>query len=115
MSVQIDESLVRRIARLSRLALDDGEVALFTRQLGDVLRYVEQLETLETAADDPPNPAAGPARVCPSADARPTSANTWRDDQPGCCLTPEQALANAPQSRNGCFITPATLDQTSGA
>ncbi|MBW7905227.1 MAG: Asp-tRNA(Asn)/Glu-tRNA(Gln) amidotransferase subunit GatC [Phycisphaerae bacterium] len=103
MSVQIDESLVRRIARLSRLALDDGEVALFTRQLGDILRYVEQLESLETeiAAD--------------AVDASPSHANTWREDEPGCCLTPEQALANAPQSRNGCFITPAALDQTSGA
>ena len=40
---------VERIAQLARLALTDDEKALFSRQLADILAYVEQLRDIDTA------------------------------------------------------------------
>jgi aspartyl-tRNA(Asn)/glutamyl-tRNA(Gln) amidotransferase subunit C len=39
---------VARIANLARLALTSDELDLFTRQLGDILVYVEQIRSLDT-------------------------------------------------------------------
>lgn len=44
---------VRRIAELARLALTDEELDLFTRQLGDILAYVEQIRALDTSGVAP--------------------------------------------------------------
>ena len=45
--VQIDESLTQQVARLARLELTPEELNLFTSQLGQVIRYVEQLQQLK--------------------------------------------------------------------
>ena len=39
---------VERIAELARLELSAAELELFTRQLGDILGYVEQIQALDT-------------------------------------------------------------------
>ena len=39
---------VNRIAELAHLQLSDEEAALFTRQLGDILRYAERLQEVDT-------------------------------------------------------------------
>jgi hypothetical protein len=39
---------VQRIADLARLELSAEELDLFTRQLGDILTYVEQIRALDT-------------------------------------------------------------------
>ena len=39
---------VERIAELARLELTSDEIELFTRQLGDILGYVEQIQALDT-------------------------------------------------------------------
>lgn len=44
---------VTRIAELARLELTAGELELFTRQLGDILSYVEQIRSLDTAGVPP--------------------------------------------------------------
>ena len=44
---------VQRIAELARLALTDDELDLFTRQLGDILTYVEQIRALDTSGVAP--------------------------------------------------------------
>ncbi|MCC7033196.1 MAG: Asp-tRNA(Asn)/Glu-tRNA(Gln) amidotransferase subunit GatC [Acidobacteria bacterium] len=44
---------VAKIAELARLDLTDDELDLFTRQLGDILVYVEQIRTLDTSGVEP--------------------------------------------------------------
>src|SRR5262249_57664808 len=51
MSLTPDEG--RWIAHLARLELTDQELALFTRQLGEVLDYVRQLQTVNTDGVEP--------------------------------------------------------------
>jgi aspartyl-tRNA(Asn)/glutamyl-tRNA(Gln) amidotransferase subunit C len=44
---------VRRIAALAHLALTDDEVALFGRQLADILEYVRQVQAEDTTGVTP--------------------------------------------------------------
>lgn len=50
---QVDEKLTRQVAELARLDLSDEEVKLFTAQLGDVMKYVEQLQTVNVDQVEP--------------------------------------------------------------
>lgn len=44
----LDDQEVRRIAALAHLALTDDEVQLFSRQLGEILHYVQQVQAEPT-------------------------------------------------------------------
>jgi len=47
----IDREIVLHIAKLARIELNDAEVDLFTKQLGEILQYVEQLQSIEQPAE----------------------------------------------------------------
>jgi len=102
MSQPIDESVVRRIAKLSRLNLTDDEVRLFRGQLGDILAYVEQLRAVDTAGVEP---LAHPLPLT----------NVLRDDDPTPFDNVDAALANAPLREGRFFKVPAVLDPGAGA
>ena len=53
MSTTLRRDDVTRIAELARLALTTEELDLFTRQLGDILGYVEQIRDLDTSGVTP--------------------------------------------------------------
>ncbi len=98
MAGEIDAERVRQIARLARLRLSDDEVVLFTGQLGAILEYVRQLDTVPT---DGVEPLAHPLPVT----------NVLRDDRPAPTLDTEAALRNAPQREGPFFRVPKVLDQ----
>jgi len=97
-SLTIDD--VRKVAHLARLKLSDAEVATYTRQLADVLQYVDQLSSVDTANV---RPLAHPHEI----------ANVLRADEPAPSLPRDAALANAPQSDGRYFLVPAILDAAS--
>jgi aspartyl-tRNA(Asn)/glutamyl-tRNA(Gln) amidotransferase subunit C len=100
MAGKISEQEVRHICHLARLKPSDEEVRRFSEQLSDVLAYMEKLDELDTKD------------VAPTAHALPVH-NVFRVDEPGVCLNPEQALANAPQREDNFFAVPKVLDQNS--
>ena len=51
---------VRRLARLARLDLDEDEVSAFTRQLGDILEFARQIQSVDTTAVTEPATAVMP-------------------------------------------------------
>jgi aspartyl-tRNA(Asn)/glutamyl-tRNA(Gln) amidotransferase subunit C len=53
MSTTLTRADVARIAELARLELTPDELDLFTRQLGDILEYVEQIRGLDTSGVAP--------------------------------------------------------------
>ncbi|MEZ5289044.1 MAG: Asp-tRNA(Asn)/Glu-tRNA(Gln) amidotransferase subunit GatC [Vicinamibacterales bacterium] len=53
MSTALTRADVARIAELARLELTEQELELFTRQLGDILGYVEQIRDLDTTGVPP--------------------------------------------------------------
>lgn len=101
MAQTIDEAVVRKVAKLSRLNLRDEEVAAFAGQLDRILHYVEQLEAVDVAGIEP---MAHPLPVT----------NVLRADEPRPSLESAQALQNAPQRADSFFRVPAVLDPTGG-
>jgi aspartyl-tRNA(Asn)/glutamyl-tRNA(Gln) amidotransferase subunit C len=51
--VSLTRQDVQKIASLARLALTEEELDLFTKQLGDILTYVEQIRALDTSGVAP--------------------------------------------------------------
>ena len=48
---------VQRLAGLARLELSSAETEMFTRQLGDVLEFVRQIQAVDTSSVDRPSSA----------------------------------------------------------
>jgi aspartyl-tRNA(Asn)/glutamyl-tRNA(Gln) amidotransferase subunit C len=93
--MKIDRELVLHVAKLARLELNESEIELFTRQLGDILHYIEKLDEVRQPAE-------------------PFSFNTFlpsvlRDDVPIPSLPVEEALRNAPERVKQFFKVPRIL------
>ena len=99
---KVSEEEVRHIATLSRLKPSDEEVHRFAEQLSAILAYVQHLNEVETTD------------VPPTAHAVPVS-NVSRADLPHQPLSPDAALANAPQRDGNFFAVPKVLEQDSGS
>lgn len=85
------------VAQLARIALTAEEKARFSAQLGDVLAYIEQLNQVDVSA------------VEATAHAQPRF-NVWGEDVPAAGLSPEDALRNAPEAREGQFAVPKVVE-----
>ena len=98
MSTALSIADVERIAALAHLELTDEEKQLFTRQLGDILAYAEQVQAIDTSGV--------PATAHVHAGQR-----TERDDEPRPSLTIDQAMANAPDADRdaGLFRVPRVI------
>ena len=97
MSTSLTKDDVLRIAELARLELTASEVDLFTKQLGSILDYVEEIRELDTAGVPPTSHAIN----------RPAD----RSDEPGPTLVRSEALANAPDAapEAGMFKVPRVM------
>ncbi len=98
---RISVAEVKRIARLARIALGDGEAEAAARELEAILGYVAQLEALDASGVEPTS------HVMPL--ATPT-----RTDEPFDSLSPEEALANAPAVVGTAFAVPQVVDSGAG-
>jgi len=96
MSRTIDLETVRHIGRLSRIELTEDQARTFARQLGGILGYFDKLQELDTAGVEPMAHAV-------------ELHNVLAEDVPGESLTPEQALANAPQRDGDFFKVPKVI------
>lgn len=88
---------INYVANLARLALSDAEKETFSRQLGDVLRYIEKLGEVDVA------------QVEPTAHAFPVF-NVWAEDLPQPGLPVEVALKNAPAQRDDMIVVPVVVE-----
>ena len=88
---------VKRVAELAHLELTDAELVTFTRQLGDILTYVEQIRSLDTTGVAPTSQVLN----------RPVD----RDDQLQPSLSRDALLANAPDAAReaGLFKVPRVI------
>ena len=91
---------VEHVARLSRMALTDGELERMREQLGGILAYIDTLRALDTSA------------VEPTSHAVPT-VNVMRDDELRPCLAQDAALANAPERSGEFFRVPKIIEEAS--
>ncbi|WP_457640086.1 Asp-tRNA(Asn)/Glu-tRNA(Gln) amidotransferase subunit GatC [Persephonella sp.] len=92
----IDKETVIKVAQLSKLKLTEDELELFSKQLSDILKFIEKLEELDT--ED----------ILPFYELNQQEA-PMRDDIPQEGLSREEALANAPQADRGAFVVPRVV------
>lgn len=88
---------IDHIAKLARLALTADEKEKFSRQLGDVLRHIEELGKVDVSGVEPTAHAFAVY-------------NVWQADvaQPG--LPVEAALRNAPAQRENMIVVPKVIE-----
>jgi len=89
---------VEAIAGLANLDLDDDEIDLFARQLGDILEYANQVQQFDTTG------------VSPTASVV-TRHQADRADEVQPSLDRSEALANAPDAdrESGLFRVPRII------
>ena len=95
--MKITRPEVEHVARLARLALDDGELGALTGEMDAILGYVAKLEELDTDG------------IIPTAHAVPME-NAFRDDVVKPSIGIEAALRNAPDAADGCFRVPKVIE-----
>ncbi|NLX56905.1 MAG: Asp-tRNA(Asn)/Glu-tRNA(Gln) amidotransferase subunit GatC [Planctomycetaceae bacterium] len=91
---------VEKVSLLARLALTPDELDALTVQLGEIIRYVQQLGELDTRDVQPLSHAMD-------------LTNVFADDTLLPSLDREQALANAPKRDAECYRVPAMLGDES--
>jgi aspartyl-tRNA(Asn)/glutamyl-tRNA(Gln) amidotransferase subunit C len=92
----IDRAEVAHLARLARLALADEELDHLAAQLDEIISAVERVQ--EVAAEGIP----------PTSHALPL-VNVFRDDVEWPCLSPQEALDQAPAVEQQRFRVPRIL------
>jgi aspartyl-tRNA(Asn)/glutamyl-tRNA(Gln) amidotransferase subunit C len=102
MPEKIDQTQVKKVAKLSRLELTGEEVDEFAGQLSAILGYMAKMNELNTD------------NVEPLAHCLPIT-NVLRKDQIKESLGTEKTLANAPQRDGEFFKVPKILDDSSWA
>jgi aspartyl-tRNA(Asn)/glutamyl-tRNA(Gln) amidotransferase subunit C len=90
---------VQEIAALAQLELDEAEIDLFARQLGDILEHATEVQQIDTTG------------VPPTATVV-TRHDTDRPDVVRPSLDPAAALANAPDAdlNAGLFKVPRVIE-----
>lgn len=89
---------VERVARLARLELTEPEIALFTRQLADILAYAELVKQVDTTDVPPTSHPLG-------------TGDAGRDDVPAASIDRTALLGQAPEASiaAGLFRVPKVL------
>jgi len=100
--MHLTQEAVRGLAHGARIALDDAEVEVMTRDLNSILDNLELITHYDLEGVEPTfHPIAG-------------LRNVMREDvqEPG--FSQEEALANAPSSEDGQFKIPPILPEAGG-
>ena len=91
---------VKKVATLAHLEITDEEVALYTPQMAEIVKYVEQLNELDTGDVEPML-----GGLTDEGETTPTR----RDDEVRGSFTQAEALGEAPAAVEGHFQVPKVL------
>ena len=97
MGGKITRREVEHVARLARLELSEGEKDLMTAQLDRILGYMDKLNELDMSQVEPTS------HVIPMV-------NVMREDEAKPSLSPDDALANAPDRETPSFRVPRIIE-----
>lgn len=93
----IDQNTVRKMARLSRLAIPEDRVEPLVAELNGILAWIEQLEEVDVDGVEPMTSAV--ATALPMREDVVTDGNN-----------PARVLANAPKREDGFFVVPKVVE-----
>lgn len=92
----VEKKDIQYIANLANLKIEESDIDTFTRQIGDILEYVEKLDELDTDG------------VVPTAYTVPMK-NVLREDKVEPSMGREKILSNAPDKKEGQFRVPKIM------
>ena len=95
---KIDVNDAKKLAKLSRLEFSDQELEKFVVEFGQILDYMDLINKINTDKVDLFEKAI---------DAK----NDLRKDQIKPSFSQQEILENAPQSEDGTFIVPITVEE----
>ena len=95
--MSIDKDTVVRIARLSRIAMEEDALEPMAQELNGILAWVEQLGEVDTEGVEPMTGAI--AATLPQ-----------REDRPEAGAPTDELLANAPEADDDFFIVPKVVE-----
>lgn len=96
--MSIDEKTVRKVAKLSRLALPEDRVAPMAQELNAILAWIEQLNEVDVEGVEPMTSAVEGAAL------------PMREDIVTDGDNPARVLKNAPKSEDGFFVVPKVVE-----
>mgnify|MGYP001414142923 CR=1 FL=1 len=95
--MSIDKNQVKKVAKLSRISLDDRKLESLSKDLDSILKFVEQLNKLETKNTEP---------LTSIVDKTLESRKDKIDDG----NIKDQILKNSPDKNNEFFIVPKVVE-----
>jgi len=95
--MSIDKETVKQVAHLARIELQDKELEKLSKQLHDILGFIDKISKLDIE------------KVKPSSHILPIS-NVLREDKSRTCLTAQKALENAPSRKGDFFSVPKIIE-----
>lgn len=90
--MKLTKDQVEHVAKLANLPLTDEELEKYSEQLSEVLNYIDILDKADTKDVEPTFNVTG-------------LENILSKDYVSESLTQEEALKNAPNKKNGFFVT----------
>jgi len=96
--MDITKEEVEKVAKLARLELTEAEKAAFTKQLSQVLTYVQTLKQYDSTGVEPTATVLG-------------QVNVFRPDEVRPSLSVDKVGANAPETSEGFFIVPKIIEE----
>ena len=95
--MSIDNSTVKKVAKLARLKIDAKEEQSLKNELNNILEWVDKLQKVDTENIDP--------MLSVSNEPMP-----MREDTVTSKLDNEQILSNAPEKKAGFFVVPKVVE-----
>lgn len=95
--MQITPDLIKYLESLARITLSEDEEKKVGSELQDILTYIDMLNELDTDG------------VEAMSHCFPVT-NVMREDVVGESMTSDEIVANAPESQDGYFVVPKTVE-----
>lgn len=95
--MSVDAATVKRIGRLARIRIEDGEVEAYASELNAILGFVEQLDEVNVEG------------VVPITSVTPMTLRR-REDKVTDGGYPEKVVSNAPISEDNFFVVPKVVE-----
>ncbi len=95
--MQITPDLIKYLEKLARITLTEDEEKKVGNELQDILTYIDMLNELDTDG------------VEAMSHCFPVT-NVMREDEVHPSMSADEIVANAPESQDGCFVVPKTVD-----
>ncbi len=95
--MKITPDLIKYLESLARITLSEDEEKKVGKELQDILTYIDKLNELDTRGVE------AMSHCFPLV-------NVFRPDEVKASMSPEEIVANAPESSDGAFVVPKTVE-----